>query len=408
MTDPYDPTEVRVRAAFANELRKAETDLALSPLGVGRRLGDRRSAAGTGPRPRHPALRAGVRVATAALILVLAAGAGLLVAGPRFAGMPEAGSPTPSHRAATPEASSPTPTNSALSPGATASIPRYSDGIPSVWQGQPVLRWADALARRYTAKDDTSFLVGVWLNFYLHTCPVGASTPPAPSSWVAGGCSISGYHPIGADAGVRGDDLTGVATLRFIDEGTLRPGPAILRVHVHDPRASLCGPQEATCDTMIVAERAIWTGDSATEPRPFSVSNVVSVAASAEFKTPLLVSETDDTMPDAITLRAGNPSTASSASPCSSPIGIGWAYVMPSVEAMHRALPYVQPGAAGALLPSAQGMTVFTKGPGYSCSLTARWLVVDNVAFSVAMPPQPSSSDLTWLASLEAALRANP
>ena len=85
---------------------------------------------------------------------------------------------------------------------------------------------------------------------------------------------------------------------------------------------------------------------------------------------------------------------------------IAGAYLMPTVTAMRRALPSVQPGSSGALLQSAWKGTESGSGPTYSFTVEERWLVVDNVAFSVHTASPPTASDRAWLASLEAALRA--
>jgi hypothetical protein len=87
-------------------------------------------------------------------------------------------------------------------------------------------------------------------------------------------------------------------------------------------------------------------------------------------------------------------------------VRISGVYLMPSVKAMSRALPGVEPGAAGAILPSALYVTSSSSGPGYSRVVEGRWLVVDNVAFDVMTASPPSAADEAWLVSLEAALRA--
>jgi hypothetical protein len=87
-------------------------------------------------------------------------------------------------------------------------------------------------------------------------------------------------------------------------------------------------------------------------------------------------------------------------------VRLSGASLMASVKAMSRALPHVEPGAAGAMLQSAWFLTSSGSGPGYSQVVESRWLVVDNVAFLVMTASPPSASDSVWLASLEAALRA--
>lgn len=388
MTDHDDRTEARIRAAFSTELRRAEGDLELSPLRIGPWQEGRSSAAGLEPRRRHPVSRPGVLIATAALVVCVAVGASFFAGGLRNAAVPQTASPS---AASTQTAST----------QATSSIPRYSDGIPKVWQGQPVLRWNDALAERLTATDATPFLVGVWLDVLNgpHSCPAGRADPGAPDSWATNSCPDRWISP---DQGGAPAELDGIATFHFT-AWVLWTGPAILRVHVHDPNASQCGYQQAICGSMIVVENAVWTGDSFTDPRPFTVDDVIAAAAAVDPKTTLtLMDSTSPTydlrLPGAIALSPGNVMPAD--------MQVHGAYLMSSTQAMQRALPDVQPGAAGTVLPSAYRLGESGSGPYYSFSVADRWLVVDNVAFSVLTLPEPSAADRAWLASLEAALRA--
>jgi hypothetical protein len=314
----------------------------------------------------------------------LAVGASLLSGELRHPAAPQAGSP------------------SAASTQTASPISRYTDGIPSVWQGEPVLRWNDALARGGSAKDDTPFYVGVWLNIDNgpRSCPAEFGNPSAPNSWIRlGGCTD---NPISADEGGPAPDLNGVATFQFA-VGDFETGPAILRVHVHDPRASDCGPQQDVCDRMIVVEQAVWAGGSQTDARPFSAGDVIAAGAAVEPKTSLSLLPADGPNYDpplagAIALSAGGIQPAD--------MQIVAAYIMTSADAIHRALPDVQPGAAGALLPSAYRLAESGSGPGYSYSVTEHWLVVDNVAFAVLLEPEATPADEAWLVSLEAALKA--
>ena len=378
MTDRDDRTEARVRAAFLSEQLRARSDLELDPL----------------PR-RHPSrrLRTVVGLAMVALAVVV------VVVSARMAhDAPPAASPNPP------------PTSSAVpdlpSPTAGAPTERYDDGIPSVFDGQPVLRWDDALARRETATDATPFLVGVWLDVFKGwiscTLPLEPSGPPEPpESWVSNDCT---GRSISAEAG--GPYAPGqIATFRFA-QGDLSNGPAILRVHLHDVRASLCGDQQAVCDRMLIVESAVWTGDSYTDPRPYTVADVIAAAGIVEPATSLVWPEAlgsgyGASMRGAVSLISA--STGQGAPP---DVRISGVYLMPSVKAMSRALPGVEPGAVGAMLPSALFITSSSSGPGHSQVVESRWLVVDNVAFLVMTASPPSAADAAWLASLEAALRA--
>jgi hypothetical protein len=73
---------------------------------------------------------------------------------------------------------------------------------------------------------------------------------------------------------------------------------------------------------------------------------------------------------------------------------------------MRLALPDVQPGVVGTLTSSASRGSETGSGPGYSFSIDQRWLLVDNVAFSVRTASPPTTADEAWLACLEAALKA--
>ncbi|MFI5258126.1 MAG: hypothetical protein ACHQ01_00730 [Candidatus Limnocylindrales bacterium] len=386
-----DRTEARVRAAFASELRRAESDLDLSPLKAGQRPEDRSPAAGVAQHGRRSALRTGALTVTAVLILGLAVGAGFLVAGPRNA----ASSETPSTNAPASEI----PPPSAAVPLPTSSILRYGDGIPQVWQGQPVLRWTDALARRSTATDDTPFLAGGWLDI-----PVGASSCPAshadpsapPTTWISnGGCQ---FNYVSTDAGSQPTTQNGVTTFRFY-KGNLTSGPAIMRVHIHDPRATQCGYQEAICDDMIVVDDVVWTGDAATAPHPLSVAQVIA-AATVVSPTSGLRAPAPDVWGCGASVTDGlmlcPPLTP--ATPYTSPIA--GAAVLPSSDALARALPGATPGVVGALQPSAVAWSSGTGGD-------YRRLVVDNVVVFVRTSlGGPDQSDRAFLTQLVAALKA--
>jgi hypothetical protein len=375
MSDRDDRTEARVCAAFLSEQRRAEADVELNPF-----------------RRRRPSrrLRTVAGLATIALAVILAVVSVRLVYDAQLSASP-----------------SPPPTSSTVPalPSPTAGLPveRYDDGIPREFDGQPVLRWDDALARRETATDATSFLVGLWLDIYngpifCYNLPVN---PSAPESWASNDCT---GREISAEAG--GPYASGqIASFRFA-QGDFSSGPAILRVHLHDTRASLCGDQEAACDRMLVVESAVWTGDSYTDPRPYTVADVIAAAGVVEPATSLTQPAARGlkypaSLPGAVSLIS-----ASSGQVTPSDVHISGASLMPSVEAMNRALPGVEPGAAGAMLQSARLFTQGGSGPGYSYTVESRWLVVDNVAFLVMTASPPSAADEAWMASLEAALRA--
>jgi hypothetical protein len=286
-----------------------------------------------------------------------------------------------------------------------ASPDRYSDGIPRTFDGQPVLRWADAVAKAGATTDATPFFVAAWLNVYKGpmSCPAMHVDPSAPDTWISSVCT---GVTASVDAGSTPVGLDGVATFHFANFDDLNTGPAILRVHTHDTNSTQCGPERAVCDRMIVVDGPVWTGDSETDPQPFTVADVIAAAASVNPSTALEIQTTsgfeyDVRLPGALAL---SPLSADKVIPAD--MQIGGAYLMPTVAAMKRALPNVQPGADGAMLQTAWKGTSSGSGPGYSYTVEERWLVVDNVAFSVNTASPPTAADQAWMARLEAALKA--
>lgn len=347
MIDDRVRAEARIRAAFADEESRAEADLRFDPLI-------------RHPRQRIPRLLGAV--GACALVAVVAVSGTLLVSHLRMS------------------AASPSPSPS-----------RYPDGIPLTWQGQPVLRWGDAMARRATATDDTPFLVGAWVEILDGwNCPAQGTDPFDPRE--------CGFKSISADAGGPGNEPDTISFHFF--QGTLVRGPAILRVHLHDPRSNQCLGEEAICQSEIVIEKALWTGDSYTLPQPFGVADVIAAAKTLDPAAPLRVTSTPTTDIDFAGAAKLSPPTKA---------GYGQivtAFVAPSAAAARRRLPAVEPGVSGALAKSALESWGSQGGPGYSYTLDYRWLVVENVAFMVETARPPSDSDVAWLKRLEAALRA--
>ena len=157
----------------------------------------------------------------------------------------------------------------------SAAVSRYPDGLPRLFADQPVFRGVAALDHERAATDATPFLLGGWVTFIpgiFYSCP--AETAPA-DLWLA----LCGQPAFSDVAGDTNGNLVaqGELTFHFADVSHLESGPAILRVHVHDPRAGQCGAQQTICARAMVVEAVLWTGDDATAPRPLSIA-AVSVA----------------------------------------------------------------------------------------------------------------------------------
>jgi len=142
MNSHDDQTEARVRAAFAAELRQAESDLELSPLKVSSRKSYSWQAAGTAPKQSVLGVAAGSRPFWRRDSGIPAT---LMVARPWNSAMPETQSPS----ASASEIASP----SAATPSATSSIRATATGYrrPGRAARSTVGR---RLAMRTTAKDD--------------------------------------------------------------------------------------------------------------------------------------------------------------------------------------------------------------------------------------------------------------
>ncbi len=384
--------EGRIRIVFMEELSLASADAASFEI---------KSRRSRPPRHAGRALWAplGGVVAIAAVVagLVLAQAREAAVSGP---------SPSSTQSAAAsltvlPTATVP-PSLSTATPTTADATLRYDDGIPKVWDGQPVIRWDRALAMRATAKDATPVLVGAWLNVPVgvFSCPNDPGPDPsAPDSWVRrGGCQ---FNYVSADAGATPTPQSGVTTFRFY-QGNLATGPAIMRIHIHDPRATECGHQRSICDDMIVVDDVLWTGDAATAPHPLTVADVIAATRAASPASGLRAPASDvwgcgASATDGLMMCPPMTPGVQYASP------IAGAAVLPSSEALTRALPTLQPGVAGAVQPSAVD---WTEGGSFG-SWDYRRLVVDNVMILVRTSVgHPSGSDVQFLQMLVAALKS--
>jgi hypothetical protein len=257
------------------------------------------------------------------------------------------------------------------------------------------------------------FLVGAWLDVYTgpRFCPVGPIETQAlpPDSW------LQLCQPIisaSDEAGAEPSSLVAVpapdARVTFRFAADLHTGPAVLRVHVHDPRAVQCGDQQATCDALMVVEAAVWSGDARTDPHPVSVAAAIAAVERAAPGTDLRALD-DGAMASWALLRGGTrlaPPDDRSLDPSRADGVVLAASVLPSADAVGRALPGVTPGPAGALLGPAEAEEWGGSDPTHAWSFVNRWLVVDNVAVLVSTLPSPSAADRALLARLADELRA--
>ena len=385
MTDRDERTEDRIRAAFLEERRRAESDLQLEPLA---------------PRTRRGS-RAVARLAAAVIVLVVALGtAGIIGSLPGHGSSDPSDMPTASSTPKTGPSALPTTTSN---PRPTLDMTgRYTDGIPTTFDGQPVIRWDAALAMRDTVTNTTPFLTGAWLNipvgFFM--CPAGHADPSAPSTtWLEDlGCR---FDYVSTEAGGQPTTQMGVTTFRFY-KGQLTTGPAIMRVHVHDPRATQCGYEKAICDRMIVVDDIVWSGDAVTAPRPLNVAEVMAATTQVS-ETSGLRAPADDVFGCGASAKDGRTMCPPTTPGLQYTSPVAGAVVLPSVAAVARALPAYEPGVDGAMSSSA----VLWTQAGSAGNWDYRWLIVDNVGIVVRTSVGGREpSDRAFLTQLYNALKA--
>jgi hypothetical protein len=246
-------------SAFNEEMAAAAEDLANAP-GAGSlantsstRLSPRVALSGAGnPGRRIRPLQIG-----AVAVVALLASASILVAA--FVRSPVA--PTaPSAGASVTESSGPQ-----VSPAVSLDALRYDDGIPRVWDGQPVLRGQAAIDAANASTDASSFLVAFWAGIVLpwHGCVALGMGDNA--SYLCGGMSNVGDQP-----GIRS---TALGKALRVDTSTVAPGPVIARVHTHDPAMMTCPASYAAgCVHTMVGEAIVWHGGAETAPGPTTVA----------------------------------------------------------------------------------------------------------------------------------------
>ena len=246
MTDSDEQIEARVRAAFASEQRRAESDLRRAPLQPHR-----------GSRLRLiPSLAA---VAVVAALVVVAAGLSYNL---RYAATV---SPAPTSSPSSSTLQSSPPSLPSPSPDRSALAGRYEDGIPRTFDGQPVLRGQAAIDAANASTDASSFLVAFWAGKVLPFRSCVALGLDDNALYKCGSMSNVGDQP-----GIRSFEL-GMA-LR-VDTSAVAPGPVIARVHTHDPALMNCPASYAAgCVHTMVGEAIVWHGDAAAAPGPTTVA----------------------------------------------------------------------------------------------------------------------------------------
>jgi Galactose oxidase, central domain len=352
MTDSDEQIEARVRAAFASEQRRAESDLRRAPLQPHRRSRLR----------LIPPLAA---VALVAVLVVVAAGLSYNL---RYAAT---GSPAPSSSpsSSTLESSPPSLPSPSLDRSALAG--RYEDGIPRTFDGQPVLREQVAIDAANASTDASSFLVAFWAGKVLPFRSCVALGLDDNALYKCGSMSNVGDQP-----GIRSFEL-GMA-LR-VDTSAVAPGPVIARVHTHDPAMMTCPASYAAgCVHTMVGEAIVWHGDAETAPRPTTVAQAA--AAFGVSATPAAgICEGD--FPGVAVLQYPSPDNPGLQAP------EGAIAVFPSAAALAAAAPDAAAHGESDVWPTgslacASGGTDPLRGPG-AFSFKFHWLARGNVLVAV-------------------------
>ncbi len=283
------------------------------------------------------------------------------------------------------------------SPAATS---RYEDGIPTIFDGEPVLRGVAARSWANSAVDDSPFLVGGWITVPPAGVVYGC-TPMHGPPWVqtCGGPTLT---DMAGSEEVLWPDIVRHLVFTGVDFSAARTGAAILRVHVHDQRASDCDTDRDVCDAAVVVEAIVWNGDSVTEPHPLTAATLESALRPVQPTARLVASpvRTADDCPAPLpTARQYGVTGTSTIRP-----QVVWVDLSPSAEALVRGLPLAT-GADAALTPAAVYLTTTSTSPSGTTTFTCRWVGVANVAVMVRSPGVTlTDADETFIRRLVSAL----
>jgi hypothetical protein len=323
-------------------------------------------------------------------------------------------SAAPASPSAEPSGGAPSPSQSAAAVPSEDAWPRYADGIPSMWAGSPVLRGGDALvmaARLTAAGDTTPFLIGGWLSV-VHGVFGCTLQPSGLAHWAT---QCNGAY-LSDQAGGGGVNMAPAITFSLLDNGLANPvdglktSPVIVRVHVHDPRASKCtgdnftgGSNFATCDGMMIAEEILWTGDAVTAPRPISAEQALAAITSVDPAAALVADGPDvarqvcvNEVPSAqeYLLEATPPFDAVTA-----------LQVLPTTAARQQAVP-LPTGPAGTWSDKGQICAGFATSGTEVAGSEDRELVVANVAVMIHVRAPATAKDRAFVVRLADALTA--
>ena len=278
------------------------------------------------------------------------------------------------------------------SPSASPNPLRYDDGIPRIWNGQPVLRGQAAIDAANASTDQSSFLVGFWAGIEMpHGCvALGAGDN---ALYLCGGMGDVGDQP-GVISSALGKALR-------VDTSAVAPGPVIARVHTHDPSMMTCPAAYAVgCEHTMIGEAIVWHGDAATAPEPTTVAQA---AAAFGISTKPVAGICESYLPGVVVLQYPAPSTSGSTS--------GWegvVAVFPSAAAVAAADPDAAAYGESDVAPTGSlgcdhGGTDPLRGAGFF-SFKDRWLARGNILAAVQYDTSVGPENDAFVAQVRAQL----
>ena len=313
---------------------------------------------------------------------------------PSLPSSPPATGPTPTVVVPAPSVLATTVPSPGLSPELGGAITaRYPDGLP-MWMGDSfVHRGTEAIEFARGRMDASAFLVAGWATYFGP--PVSCPLVMDGSSWERD-CRRVRLSDVAGISGEMTDAVTFRDLLAVPSSFPPLLGPVVVAVHARDPRAGACVPDPAVCAAMMVVERVVWSGDSATDPAPISGGDVAAALLEAQDTVAAPFGPGSQislcTLPGLAVYALAVPDDVAPRVTC--------ANLAPSTEAMRRAVDQ-RPGVGATLRPKAVVVESRSTLNGVlTAHVTYRWLVVENVALMVRTHATPTARDRAFLEKL--------
>jgi hypothetical protein len=277
---------------------------------------------------------------------------------------------------------------------------RSSDGIPTVWDGQPVHRATELAQLVADATDGRSFLIGGWVEGGEgRGCQLQDPTSPT--------LDPMGQGPV--CGGARLSDTPDGRHFYFISSSLLSTGLVVASVHVQMPVVSNC-ENAVPCRNQLVVDRIEWSGDAWTRTEPRDIAQVVSRLTSGGYGAAVLLDLEVRTYRVVATITMGGmpPNDCDFGVPPQAWVvtndpRLSLIFVYASVAERERFEPFF----------TSDGEPSSKKPDGTPCSpiirsvFESRWVAVDNVMVQVNVGSTASASDVAFLKQVEGRLRGS-